>query len=280
MDNLQLSGSGPECLYKPILLVMIRFFRPLPSVVLLATAMFQSSLLAEPSAAEIAAKLKSITQDGSSYVRLKMEINNGGSLQIQARQRQTPTGTDLVYQILFPKERKGESVLLRKPAGAPATGAVFTPPDSLKPLAAGEMKSGLFGSDLHYEDMVENFFAWGSQSLVGTETVGRVNCHILESKPSGGGQSSYASVRTWVDSQKMVPMRVEKYNASGAVLVRIETLSVAKDDLGRDVPSSLHIARAGSRGGTTMDGSRIKHGVSLTDADFTPESLRNLSAPK
>lgn len=232
-------------------------------------------------AADFASRMNAIRVDGTSFVRLRMEINGGGAIQIQAKQRLTQAGSDVVYQILFPKERKGESVLLRKPGSGAATGSVFLPPDTLKPLTAAEMKKGLFGSDVAHEDVVENFFAWSQQSLVGTEDIGRVSCQILESKPSGSHRSSYASVRTWIDPHRMVPMRVEKYNASGSVLVRIETMSVAKDDLGRDVPSSVHIARAGITGkGTTLDGSRIKHGVTLTDADFTPEALKSLTTPK
>lgn len=259
---------------------MTRFSTSVSALAVLVFALLCSTSYGQDSAAQIAAKLNSATQDGSSFVRLKMQINGGGSLQLQARQRHTAAGSDIVYQILFPKERKGESVLLRKTGGSAGSGTAFTPPDTLKPISAADLKNGLFGSDLTYEDLLQNFFAWGSQSLAGTEDIGRVSCQILESKPSGADRSSYASVRTWVDTGRMVPMRVEKYNAAGAVMVRIETLSVAKDDLGRDTPSSLHVARAGSRGGTTLDGSRIKHGVSLTDADFTPESLKSLAAPK
>lgn len=259
---------------------MTRFIRSMPVFAVLAIACFSSASQAQENAAQIASKLNAVAQDGSSFVRLKMEVNGGGSIQLQARQRHTAAGSDIAYQILFPKERKGESVLLRKPAGAPATGAVLTPPNSLRMLTAADMKTGLFGSDLTYEDLLQNFFAWSSQKLVGSEQIGRVSCQILESKPAGPDRSSYASVRTWVDASRMVPMRVEKYNDAGAVMVRIETLAVAKDDLGRDTPSSLHVARAGSKAGTKLDGSRIKHGVSLSDSDFTPESLKSLAAPK
>jgi hypothetical protein len=232
-------------------------------------------------AADLASRMNAIRMDGTAFVRLRMEINGGGAIQIQAHQRLTQAGSDVVYQILFPKERKGESVLLRKPSSSAVSGSAFTPPDTLKPLTAAELKTGLFGSDLAHEDVVENFFAWSQQTLVGTEDIGRVSCLILESRPSGSDRSSYASVRTWIDPRRMVPMRVEKNNASGSVLVRIETLSVAKDDLGREVPSKLHIARAGITGqGTTLDGSRIKHGVPLTDAHFTPEALKSLTTPK
>ncbi len=232
------------------------------------------------SAADIAGKLNADRQDGTSYVRLRMEINGGGALQLQTKERRSAGGSDVVYQILFPKERKGESVLLRKGAGKAATGAVFLPPDTVKNLDAGQMKSGLFGSDLAYEDVIENFFAWSQQSVAGTEAVGRVSCTILESKPGKSDRSSYASVKSWIDTKRMVPLRVEKYNSAGAVLVRIETTNVEKDDLDRHLPASLTITRAGSSGSTVLEGSRIKHGVTLTEADFSTEGLKTLTTPK
>ena len=89
------------------------------------------------------------------------------------------------------------------------------------------MKEAFFGSDLSYEDLVENFFAWDNQAIVGTETVDRVPCQILESKPGKGDRSSYAKVRSWIDVKRLVPLRVEKYLASGQLARRIDT-TVAK----------------------------------------------------
>lgn len=231
------------------------------------------------SAADLAAKLNADRLDGTSSVRLRMEINGGGSIQIQTKERRSASGTDIVYQILFPKERKGESVLLRKAAGKPASGVTYLPPDTVKNLDAGQLKDGVFGSDLSHEDLIENFFAWGQQSVGGTEEIGRVSCQILESKPGKADRSSYASVKSWIDTRRMVPLRVEKYNSSGSLIVRIETTNVEKDDLGRHLPASLTITRAG-KGSTVLEGSRIRHGVALTDADFTPEGLKTLAVPK
>lgn len=255
-------------------------FRPLLFTGI-ATFCFLSSALAQtPSAADLATELSTNRQDGTSYVRLRMETGGGGSIQIQTKERRTSAGTDVVYQILFPKERKGESVLLRKSAGKAATGAVFLPPDTVKSLEASQMKEGLFGSGLAYEDVIDNFFAWGQQTIVGTEDIGKISCQILESKPGKSDRSSYASVRSWIDTKRMVPLRVEKYNSGSSLTVRIETTNVEKDDLGRHLPASLSISRAGQGAATVLEGSRIKHGVTLSDADFTAEGIKQLTTPR
>jgi outer membrane lipoprotein-sorting protein len=240
---------------------------------------------AAPSAQNLAARLTTAMQDGSSSVRLKMEIQRpaGGPktvLQLQVKARRTKSGTDLIYSVLWPRDRKGECFLLRNPADRAPSGTLFSPPDSLRPIASSQMKEPVFGSDLSYEDLVENFFAWGQQAIVGTETVDRVPCQILESKPDKGERSAYSKVRSWIDVKRMVPLRVEKYSASGQLARRIDTTRVAKDDKDRLVPASLLVRRPGQDSVTEIEGSNSRHDVTYSDGDFTSDALRELAGSK
>jgi Outer membrane lipoprotein-sorting protein len=235
------------------------------------------------SASDLAARLSAWQQDGSSYVRLRMVVSEPAgknAFQIQIKGRRSKTSTDVVYQILWPKERKGEGVLLQKTGGRSATGAVFVPPNNLRPLDASQMKEAFFGSGLSYEDLVENFFAWEQQAIVGTEEVNGVSCYILESKPGKGARSSYGKVRSWVDSRRLIPLRIEKYLASGELARRIETSNVVTDDIGRQVPANLTVRDLRKKSTTELDGSRIKHDIRFDDAEFTPEGLRQTSIPR
>jgi outer membrane lipoprotein-sorting protein len=135
------------------------------------------------------------------------------------------------------------------------------------------MKNGVFGSDLAYDDLVDNFYAWGEQKLIGTETVDKIECQVLESK---GGSGSYRKVISWIDPKRMVPMRVDKYGESGKLVRSIYTTRVSKDDTGRTVPSSFRVVRAGNDSQTEIEGSNSRHDVTFTDSDFTPEALRTL----
>jgi Outer membrane lipoprotein-sorting protein len=236
------------------------------------------------SARDIAARLSVNVQDGSSFVRLKLEIHGsaGGPktvLQLQVKARRTARGTDLVYQVIWPKERKGESFLLRKAADRAPSGAVFVPPDSLLPISSSKMKNAVFGSNLTYEDLLENFFAWEHQTIVGTEIVDRVPCQILESRPGKSDRSTSARVRSWIDLKRFVPLRVEKYLESGQLVRRIDTTRVAKDDTDRLVPASLSVRRQGQDSVTELEGSNSRHDVSYLESDFTPDALRTLSIP-
>ena len=236
-------------------------------------------------AKDLAAKLGALQQDGSSYARVMLEVKPPGAsariaLQLQIKQRRSATATEIIYQVIWPKSRAGEGVLLRQTAGQAASGLSFTPPATMRPLTASQMKEPLFGSDLTFADVLENFFTWQHQALVGTEVVDRVSCQILESKPGNGQHSSYASVRTWVDLRRMVPLRIDKFLASGALARRIATTRVAADDLQHKIPAELTISGAHAESVTEFKGSRINHGVSYANATFTAEGLKDPAVPR
>jgi Outer membrane lipoprotein-sorting protein len=253
---------------------------PVTAAIIGLTLAFSSRAAESPSpvtADNLAFRLSVLHQNGASYVRLRMEIKGATkeTLQLQIKERRTMSSSEVVYQVLYPKERKGESVLLRKIGNGPASGSVFLPPNTVRPI--DDLKEPLLGSDLSYEDVVDNFFAWRQQALVGTEEVDGVKCSILESKPGKDEHSLYGSVRSWIDVRRLVPLRVEKYDRSGQLLRRIDTTRVAADD-GQPIPTNLTVSRAGGNSSTQLDGSRIRHDVTYTDRDFTIEGLKEIKA--
>src|SRR4051812_11831240 len=171
---------------------------------------------ADPAASELAGKVRA-KENGSTFVRIRMEVGSTQkqTLQIQIKSRVSGATSDIVYQILFPKERKGESVLLHR-SGGKFTGTLFNPPNSFTSIASAQMNQALFGSDLAYEDVIDSPFGWTQQAIVGNENVNGTACQILESKP-GDHISSYSSVKTWIDPRRLVPLRIEKYDDSGRV---------------------------------------------------------------
>ena len=239
---------------------------------LITFALLALSANAADTATELAAKLSTAQQDGSSMVRLKMEAR-GVTLQLQIKQRRSANATEVVYQILWPKERLGESVLLKKIGNQAATGTLFVHPATVRQL---DMKDALFGSDVSYADVLENFFAWPNHAIVGTEVVNRVSCQILESKPGKSQRSNYAVVRTWVDTKRLVPLRIEKYNAAGQVTRLIDSGRIVTDDIGRHVPTGLTVTNPTKGSSTELDGSKLKHDVTFTKDEFTPEGLQQM----
>jgi len=246
------------------------------------TLAFSSRAAESPSpltANDLASRLGALRPVGGSYVRLRMEINGTikETLQVQIKERRTKESIEVVYQVLYPKERKGESVLLRKIGSGPASGTIFVPPNT--PRSINDLKEPLLGSDLSYEDVVDNFFAWDQQAIVGTEEVDHVKCTILESKPGQNQRSIYGRVRSWIDVRRLVPLRVEKYAGSGELLRRIDTTRVVAD-AGHQIPANLTVTGARPDSSTLLDGSRIWHNMTYTDHDFSIEGLKEIATPR
>jgi len=255
--------------------------RPVAAAIIGLTLAFSSRADESPApmtANDLAARLSALRQNGASYVRLRMEIKGATTetLQLQIKERRTTNSSEVVYQVLYPKERKGESVLLRKIGNQPASGSVFVPPNAVRSI--DDLKEPLLGSDLSCEDAVDNFFAWDQQAIVGTEKVDGVKCSILESKPGQDERSIYGSVRSWIDVRRLVPLRVEKYASSGRLLRRIDTIDVVAD-AGRQIPATLVVSGARANSSTRIAGSRIRQDVSYTDRDFTVEGLKEIATP-
>ena len=226
---------------------------------------------ADDAGSQLAAKLRA-KESGSTFVRIRMQAGNQ-ILQVQIKSRVSAGAADIVYQILFPKERKGESVLLHR-AGNKFSATLFTPPNTIKQIA--EMSQALLGTDLSFEDIIDSPFAWSQQAIVGTQDIDRFPCQILESKP-GGRTSSYAGVKTWVDPRRMVPLQIEKYDSAGKVVRRINITRMLLDG-GDSLPADLEVSGPGGSV-TRITGSSIKRGLNYPQTEFTPDGLKQLSGP-
>jgi outer membrane lipoprotein-sorting protein len=246
------------------------------SAVLYATFIrAQEPAPATMSAAELVDRMESSRQ-GSALIRTKLEVQSPGGakrvLQLQIKERRTKTTTDLVYQVLWPNEHKGEAVILHQAQGA-AKGSVIVPQQPIRAIKGSQMNEGLFDSDLSYQDAVEDFYAWKKQAVIGSEAINGVNCQILESKPDDPSVSIYAKVRSWIDPQRFVPMRIEKYSTSGELVRRIDVTRVARDEKHHPIPASLTVHGPRKNSVTEFNGARIDQDVQFTDADFTPAGI-------
>jgi hypothetical protein len=251
-------------------------------VIIAATALFVAAMpgaeteSSATSGKELANRMSAVRQ-GNAVIRAKLEMRapDGSKqvLQLQIKERRTPTSTDLLYQVQWPKERSGEIVILHQDSGEAPRGTIIAPPAPGRALEASQMDGGLFSSDLSYQDAIENFFGWKDQTIAGVEVIDGVECQILESNPGKSGVSTYAKVRSWVDTKRLVPLRIEKYSAAGRVVRRIDTTYVARDQHDRFIPGRLTVKNVSKNSITEFDGARIEQGMQFTDRDFAPETI-------
>ena len=116
----------------------------------------------------------------------------------------------------------------------------YTPETDRIILISGNMlRQSVMGSDLSYEDMMEDPRLEHSYAatLAGADTVDGRGCWVLDLKAKAEGLA-YETRRLWVDSTRLVPLREELYAKSGRLLKTMRLSDVAAFG-GRFVPKHV-----------------------------------------
>lgn len=107
-------------------------------------------------------------------------------------------------------------------------------------LSGHMLKQSLMGSDLSYEDMMENrkLAEMYNAKVIGEETIDDRKTWVLQLNAKVD-DASYDSRKIWVDTERYVPLREELFAKSGQLLKRTELKDVKKID-GRWYPTKMN----------------------------------------
>ena len=107
-------------------------------------------------------------------------------------------------------------------------------------LSGHMLKQSLMGSDLSYEDMMENrkLTEMYDAKVIGEETIDGRETWILQLNAKVD-DASYDSRKVWIDTERYVPLREELFAKSGQLLKRTELKDVRKID-GRWYPTKMN----------------------------------------
>jgi outer membrane lipoprotein-sorting protein len=152
----------------------------------------------------------------------------------------------------------------------------YTPASDRTILIAGHMlRQSVMGSDLSYEDMMEDqrLVALYDAVVVGDERVGDRPTWVL-ALSSRGGDIAYFTRRIWVDKERYVVLREERFAKSGKLLKSTEVLDVQRMKE-RWVPTRV-IFRDALKGGegTEFVVKAMEFNAAIPDHLFTKASLR------
>ena len=223
------------------------------------------------------AGVKAARPKGGVYVRARL-VQGKTVLQIQIKRRSLPDGsTEQLYQVTFPKERKGESLLLHV-KGSTFSGSVFTPGGGVHALSSADRRHGIFGTDLTIEDLMADFFDWKQQKITGHEPVGQVPCVVIESKPEGGGKGPSKAV-SWIDEKRYVPMRVEVFDGGEKPARIVDSDRIMQVSSGYYLPTSFTVTTVATGSKTAVEGSSSKGDINYTDADFSEKAMQEVTLP-
>ena len=178
---------------------------------------------------------------------------------------------DTLYQILWPAQAKGQTLLIEKRENS-LSGFLLEPPDTVRKLTFNLMTQPFFGSDLAIEDLAEDFWDWPSQKIVGQETIKEKVCTIVESRPPTDASTSYSLIKTWIAPELALPLLIEKYGKNRRLLRRITADRIMKVN-DRWTAATIIVDLAGG-GRTILEGSKSERDLDLPATDFTLEGVK------
>lgn len=182
-------------------------------------------------------------------------------------------GSDNAFvEYLSPAREKGKKMLR---IGDKIWNYTPEPHDRIITISGHLLRQSVMGSDLSYEDMTENDKLREVYDVVveGEEEVNGRHCFVVKLTAKEKGVT-YHSRKLWVDSERWLPLKGERYAKSGKLL---KTTSIEKvfqiDD--RWYPKKMIFKDALSKGkGTEYIIDSIDFDVEIPDYQLTKAALR------
>jgi len=153
---------------------------------------------------------------------------------------------------------------------------IYSPSTDRTIQISGHMlRQSVMGSDLSYEDMMDNrkLSDVYSAKVTGNEVIGNRNTYVLE-LTAKVTDVAYHSRKMWIDNEKFVPLKEELFAKSGQLLKRT-TLSDVMQIEGRWFPSTVIYKDMLKQGeGTEFHITTIKFNQKIPEYIFTKAALK------
>lgn len=153
---------------------------------------------------------------------------------------------------------------------------IYSPSTDRTILISGQMlRQSVMGSDLSYEDMMEDskLTEKYKAETVGTEVIDGRKCFVLE-LTAVVSDVNYFKRKTWIDTERFVPLKEELFAKSGQLLKRT-TLSGVKQIQGRWFPTVIlykDMLKAGE--GTEFRMTSIQFDQAIPEYIFSKAALK------
>jgi outer membrane lipoprotein-sorting protein len=147
--------------------------------------------------------------------------------------------------------------------------------DRIIQISGHMLRQSVMGSDLSYEDMMDDRKLTDiySATVKGTEAIDGRNTYILE-LIAKVDDAAYNSQKIWVDMERFIPLKQEMYAKSGQLLKRT-TLSDVRQVQGRWFPMSIvykDVLKDGE--GTEFKMTSVKFDQIIPEYIFTKAALK------
>jgi outer membrane lipoprotein-sorting protein len=143
-------------------------------------------------------------------------------------------------------------------------------------IAGHMLRQSVMGSDLSYEDLMEdpklqNLY---TAAVVGEETLLQRPCWLLELKAKPGAEPSYHSRKVWVDKDRFLPLKEERYAISGKLLKTTEVASMRQFQQRWVAERAVFKDALKNDGGTEFTIVSVEFDAKIPDTVFSQAALR------
>ena len=147
--------------------------------------------------------------------------------------------------------------------------------DRIIQISGNMLRQSVMGSDLSYEDMMDDRKLTDiySATVTGDEKIADRNTFIVE-MIAKVEDVAYFKQRMWIDQERFIPLREELYGKSGQLLKRVELKGVQKIQ-GRWFPTNIlykDVLKDGN--GTEFNMTSLKFDQNIPEYQFTKAALK------
>src|SRR5262245_60461736 len=143
-------------------------------------------------------------------------------------------------------------------------------------IAGHMLRQSVMGSDMSYEDLMEDpkLQTLYTATTTGEETLFDRPCWVLELKASPGATPAYHSRKLWVDKERYLPLKEERYATSGKLLKTTEIKSVRQFQQHWVAERAVFNDALKNDGGTEFSVSSVEFDANIPEHVFSQASLR------
>ena len=141
-------------------------------------------------------------------------------------------------------------------------------------------KGGSFvGSDFYYEDLQQRAVDMDNHRLLGTSSIGRIKCDVLESTPKNPSSSVYSKRVAWVHPASLIALQVDFYQRGRRPTKRLKVRKIKRiQGIWTVMDSTMYDLKTGHQ--TRLLLSRVRYNQRLPDSLFSTESLEDPGSDK
>lgn len=232
-------------------------------------------VIAQPDAEEILRRIdkQMVTESAEATATMIITNRRGRESRITSKSWAKGETTSLV-EYLSPARERGIKMLRKDDVLW-----MYTPQaDRVIQISGHMLRQSVSGSDLSYEDMVDNgkLLEVYDAAVVGEEDFLDRPCYVLRLRAKEGVEDiAYAQRKVWVDKTRYLPMKEERYAKNGTTLLKIFEIREVMKIGDRWYPKEMYFKDVLAKGqGTRYIMDNIKFDVEIPDYMFTKSSLR------